>query len=319
MIFTCKHPNNPHSNVDAQVKPREISPNPTPMRDNRTHACKCDMCSKPCIRETNTACMADMLYWHSTPNLHTLLTLPYTHLRARTYAHLFTLDTNLSHSRTNVKVWSPLHCITWLSSCSMTKTSTAEYPWMRQWWCSISASAKCAWRRYKVAICCTKHRTLSLTKYNQIPNECWVWQRQKCFIEILPRVHTSTNNLGFLIANKTHLASQLSTSSKKTENEITWQSHFSVIFLQRTRTQQPVTSQELQKLFGANLDADGELTFSEYLRATEVQLVMPPEKKTRSATPSGSTRSKRDAKSENPFRGKGPRAKGRRWGLGWFV
>merc|ERR1712048_1467242 len=58
---------------------------------------------------------------------------------------------------------------------------------------------------------------------------------------------------------------------------------------------------ELQKLFGANLDADGELTFSEYLKAAEVQLVMPPEKKTvGSSTPASTTRSK--TKAENPFK-----------------
>jgi len=69
--------------------------------------------------------------------------------------------------------------------------------------------------------------------------------------------------------------------------------------------------QELQKLFGSELNADGELTFSEYLKATEVQLVVP-EKKSRSSVSraGGPATTKRSGKKDSSFNGKGPRAKG---------
>lgn len=71
--------------------------------------------------------------------------------------------------------------------------------------------------------------------------------------------------------------------------------------------------QELQKLFGSELNADGELTFSEYLKATEVQLVVP-EKKSKTHRPvsraAGPTSTKRSGKKDSFNSSKGPRAKG---------
>merc|ERR1719181_1057755 len=48
--------------------------------------------------------------------------------------------------------------------------------------------------------------------------------------------------------------------------------------------------QELQKLFGSDLNADGSLTFKEYLQATEVQLIIP-EKKNKSTIVISASRS----------------------------